>query len=107
MAEQSVVNAVRRFMRLANEAGINIERAILYGSHARGEANKWSDIDLIVISPEFEGGPDRRLIHKLWELSGLIDSRIEPVLCGEREWLEDDAQPILEIARQEGIVIRP
>ena len=32
-----------------------IEKAILFGSFARGEAQKDSDIDLILVSSEFEG----------------------------------------------------
>jgi len=32
-----------------------IEKAILFGSYARGEAKKDSDIDLILVSKEFEG----------------------------------------------------
>jgi len=31
--------------------------------------------------------------------------RIEPIACGEREWLEDDSRAIIEIARREGEVI--
>jgi uncharacterized protein len=33
------------------------ERIILFGSHARGDANRWSDIDLLVV---FENVQDRR-----------------------------------------------
>jgi hypothetical protein len=32
-----------------------VEAIVLFGSHARGEAREWSDIDLAVISPDFEG----------------------------------------------------
>lgn len=27
-------------------------RIVLFGSHARGEAGKWSDVDLLVVLPE-------------------------------------------------------
>ncbi len=32
-------------------------RVILFGSHARGEASPWSDVDLLVVLPE---APDKR-----------------------------------------------
>jgi hypothetical protein len=37
----------------------------------------------------------------LWRLAAQTDSRIEPIPCGERQWLEDDASAIIEIARRE------
>ena len=33
------------------------ERIILFGSHARGDATAWSDVDLLVVMPD---GTDRR-----------------------------------------------
>jgi hypothetical protein len=35
-------------------------------------------------------------------VAGRTDSRIEPIPCGERQWQEDGATPIVEIARREG-----
>lgn len=32
-----------------------IERAIVFGSVARGDAGKYSDVDIILVSKEFEG----------------------------------------------------
>ncbi len=102
MADESVELAVQHYLHAVNEAGIKVARAILFGSHARGDAGALSDIDLVVIAPEFDGVPDRRLVERLWELRAWTDSRIEPIACGEREWLSDEARPILEIARREG-----
>ena len=35
--------------------------AMLVGSHARGDFNLWSDIDVVLISEDPEGGPIERL----------------------------------------------
>ncbi len=43
--------------RIAEEFGP--ERIILFGSHARGDAGKYSDVDLLVIMP-FEGNSLRK-----------------------------------------------
>jgi predicted nucleotidyltransferase len=96
---------IRRYLDAARAAGIHVRRAVLFGSHARGQARPWSDIDLVVIAPELESPVDRRLVDKLWELRAWTDSRIEPVPCGEREWTTDQTRPILEIARREGVEI--
>ncbi|MDO8527555.1 MAG: nucleotidyltransferase domain-containing protein [Deltaproteobacteria bacterium] len=46
---------------------IRVERVILFGSYARGNPRPWSDIDLIVISPDFHGGTmeDHRLLARV------------------------------------------
>lgn len=105
MVEQPVVATVLRYLRGAREAGIDARRAVLIGSHARGAADEWSDIDIVVIAPELERPADHRLVAKLWELRATTDSRIEPIPCGEREWETDEGRPILEIARRQGVVI--
>jgi predicted nucleotidyltransferase len=36
------------------QARIRLEAVILYGSFAKGTAREWSDIDIAVVSPDFE-----------------------------------------------------
>ena len=49
---------------------------------------------------------DRKYLNLLWRLAGRIDSRIEPIPCGLRQWDEDDASAIIEIARRQGEILR-
>ena len=105
MVESEIVKKVKQYLASLPEAGINPTRAVLFGSFASGRANKWSDIDVVVIAPEFDNPKDRELLYALWRTTGLIDDRIEPIACGEKEWETDGGRPILEIARREGIVI--
>jgi len=96
---------VRRYLRAVRSVGIHARRAVLFGSYATNRQNEWSDIDLVVIAPELDGTPDRKVVSKLWELRATTDSHIEPIACGEQEWITDTSRSILEIARREGIVI--
>ncbi len=80
------------------------ERIVLFGSYARGRADEYSDIDLVVIAPEFDGSRELSLVKALWQATA-SDNRIEPIPCGEQEWETDQGRPILEIARREGIII--
>ena len=105
MVEQAVELAVRSYLAAVREAGIHATRAVVFGSYARGDADEWSDIDLVVIAPEFDAPSGAGLIDRLWILRAHTDSRIEPFACGEREWETDGARPIIEIARREGVVI--
>lgn len=106
MVSQSIETAVRQYLQAVAKAGIHSRRAMLFGSQAKGIADEWSDIDLIVIAPEFEPPTNSRLVDKLWELRATTDSRVEPIPCGEQEWETDQTRPILQIARREGIEIR-
>jgi predicted nucleotidyltransferase len=105
MVEQSTIEIVQRYLAALRAAGIRAQRAVLFGSFARGEATEWSDIDLIVIAPEFDGRKSIDLVKRLWVLTGEADNRIEPIPCGEREWETEGGRPILDIARNEGVQI--
>lgn len=61
------------------EKGIRVEAVVLYGSYANGEPHEWSDIDVAVISPDFEGIPmhERQSIISKLTYQGV--TRIEPI----------------------------
>jgi predicted nucleotidyltransferase len=96
---------VRVYLQAVNGSGIPVSFGVIFGSHTRGTANEQSDIDLLVISPRFDGKKDRSLVSLLWRLTVRNDHRLEPIAVGEREWREDDSRPIVEIARREGQVV--
>lgn len=102
MAERTILDVIQKYLNMIRQADIRVSRAILFGSHARGDAHSDSDIDVLVIAPEFDGPYDKRRVDLLWELRARSDSRIEPIPVGERQWQEDDASAIIEIARREG-----
>lgn len=102
MADETVEDLVRRYLRAVGEAGIPVRFGVLFGSRATGRAGDMSDIDVVVISPRFDDAHDRSDVALLWRLAARTDSRIEPVACGERQWNEDTSTPIIEAARQEG-----
>ena len=105
MVDDTILATVRQYLAGLPAMGIHPRRAILYGSFARGDAHEWSDIDLVVIAPEFDNECDASLAESLWGARAGVDIRIEPIPCGEREWETDGGRPILEIARREGIEI--
>ena len=105
MVESEVTAALRRYIEALDSCGFHASRLVVFGSFAREDAHEFSDIDLIVITPEFDGARERALVEKMWQATMSADNRIEPIPCGEREWETDQGRPILEIARREGIVI--
>jgi len=41
------------------EKNIRVEKVFVYGSYAHNRAHDYSDIDVAVVSPDFEGGTER------------------------------------------------
>jgi predicted nucleotidyltransferase len=105
MVESTVLGAIRRYLAALPDYGIHAQRVVLFGSFARNQAHQWSDIDLIVIAPEFDSDYTINMVRSLWLATEHADNRIEPIPCGEREWGQESGRPIIEIARREGIEI--
>ena len=107
MAPQVITEIVQDYLNLLPGAGIHPTGAILFGSQITGKADKWSDIDLIVIAPEFDGAPHYSVVDQLWRTTVHADNRIEPIACGTEEWQRETIRPIIDIARREGVMILP
>ena len=107
MVDESVVKTVQKYLQTLVESGITVRYVVVFGSHAGGHHNFWSDIDLLVVSPRFDGERKREDVNLLWRIAARVDSRIEPIAVGQRQFEEDDSSAIIEIARREGQVISP
>jgi predicted nucleotidyltransferase len=105
MADAAIITSIQRYLRKLSDAGIPVDFGVLFGSYAVGGATRDSDIDLIVVSSLFDNMKDRQWVHKLWHVAARTDSRIEPIACGQIQWLTDTAIPIIESARIDGITI--
>ena len=104
MSQTDAINILKSYLFLLNKSGIPIEKAYLYGSYARNEANKESDIDVMLISDYFDTN-DVYILSKPWNYTADIDYRIEPVSVSKKRYISDDVSPLLEIVRKEGIEI--
>ena len=102
MVDPAIVTVVQNYLRTLHNYGLEVRFGVVFGSWGHGKANEWSDIDLLVVSPRFDNLRNRQDVDLLWRLAARSDSRIEPIPCGERQWLEDNSSAIVEIARREG-----
>jgi len=102
MLEQSILKSVTAYVAAVRQSGISVDHAVVFGSQVSGHAHAWSEINLLVVSPQFDDMKDRSGINLLWRIAARVDSRIEPVACGSRQWRDDDSSAIIEIARQQG-----
>jgi predicted nucleotidyltransferase len=79
-AAHELVETVRKF--LTHVEGYRIERAVVFGSRVRGDALAHSDLDVILVSPDFAGlpFPDRASEIYRWYEAWPEDYPLE-VLC--------------------------
>ncbi len=84
----SIQASLDRFIALAQQ-WVEIESVYVYGSHAKGTATKWSDIDVAVISPAF--APDI-FQARVWllGLAAQVDDRIEPTPFTPQDFTPND-----------------
>lgn len=105
MVDQSVIKVVKKYLKTLSFRGIPVKAGVVFGSYATGRMHEWSDIDLLVISPRFDRKFKRTDIDKLWHVAAEVDSRIEPIAVGEKQYKENNSSFIIEIARREGQII--
>lgn len=79
-----------------------VQRVVVYGSRARGDATRYSDLDLYIELPTDVDLPLRKKIREIaWEVS--LDSGvvISTLVGGERL----KGQPILKAIQREGVTV--
>ncbi len=97
-----IVEKLKKFLSMISADGIQLERAILFGSYAKGTADKWSDIDVALVSKDFTGIGfyDRKRINPFIIK---VDSRIEPHPFRPEDFTRDN--PFLDQILKDAIEI--
>jgi len=55
VAQLPVISIVHQFAEAVKKQGVPLREVYLFGSYARGEQKEWSDIDVALVSDDFEG----------------------------------------------------
>ena len=94
---------VKRFINLIVKK-FNLKKIIIFGSFARGDYHKGSDLDLIIVGEFKERFIDR--IGKIIELND-SDLEIDVMVYTEEEFQKmiKERRPFIEQALEEGIVV--
>ena len=84
-----ILQIVNRYVAALEEHGIRLKAAVLFGSCASGKAHEWSDIDVALVSDDFQGDrfADREMIARP---TLDTDCRIEPLPYRSEDFTEDD-----------------
>jgi predicted nucleotidyltransferase len=76
MSRSEAKKIIKRYSDKLRSEGFDFEEIYFFGSHAQNKANKWSDIDVAVISDELKKNKEENYL-KLWDLRLDVDTRIE------------------------------
>ncbi|MCF6332201.1 MAG: nucleotidyltransferase domain-containing protein [Draconibacterium sp.] len=104
MAGKSIIELLQRYLQVLQEEGIIIEKAFLFGSYMWETETLESDIDLMLVSKQFDTSNDL-LFGKVWALTKKVNSKIEPYIVGASKFETDDVSPIIQIVKKEGFEI--
>jgi|SRR6266542_1917308 len=96
--------SISRFVELLGRR-IRVEAIVLYGSYANGEPNEDSDIDVAVISPDFEGVPMWRRQEIIAEPTLDRDRRLAPIGYPSSEYHNPGRQSFLGEIMRTGRVV--
>ncbi len=105
MVQKEIIEKLLEFNDVLKKNGIRVKKVILYGSHAKGEFHKDSDIDVAIVSPDFGKNRFEEGV-KLFEIAYKIDPRIEPVPVSLKSYKKDTWIPLIHEIRENGIEIK-
>ncbi len=72
---KNVIKQLKLFKRVVNKE-LTIKQLLLFGSMAKNKTHKWSDIDLVVVSPTFKHKKSFKRASRLydyWNLDYPVD----------------------------------
>ncbi len=104
MDRKSIIKILKQYTSLLIKEGIEIENAFLYGSYANATYTEDSDIDILIVSKQFDKENDY-LAGKIWALTRKVNTKIEPYIIGLNKFLKNETSPLIYSVKKEGYKI--
>lgn len=88
-ANRKIEQIIKSYIEQLERTGIHVQKAILFGSYAKGKNNEWSDIDLAIVSSDFIGNrfEDR---NKIRRITLRVNSDISPMPFRPEDFNDSD-----------------
>lgn len=100
-----IKNIIKEYKEELKRHNIRITKIILYGSYAKGTPKSYSDIDLVVVSPDLGRFPPLERQELLAELTMNIDAPLEIIGYTPQELKKSTNTIFGQIIRQTGKLI--
>ena len=105
MDKADLQRIIDQFAEALDRHGVHVLHVVLFGSQAAGTATEWSDIDLAVISRDFEGKNILERLELLAKAIADVWQPIEAIGFTPEEW-ELGESAMAQIAREGTAVYR-
>ncbi len=102
MAKAEVIELLKKYILILNNNGIAVYKAFLFGSYSTNTATDASDIDILIVSEKYDESDDEA-VGKIWKLTRLVNTKIEPFLIGKNKFINDENSPLIEQVKKLGI----
>ena len=102
MVPRHVTKTIRRFKEALSKNKFPACDVYLFGSYARGDARKDSDIDLCLVSPAFDKNKERYRMRATM-IAFDIDPKIEIVISSPEHFFHDELSPLFSHIRKEAL----
>ena len=104
MATTEVIELLKKYVLLLNTEGISVYKAYLFGSYSTNTASNNSDIDVMIVSDNYDENDDQAS-GKIWSLTRKLNTKIEPFLIGKKKFNDDNSSPMISMIKKHGIEI--
>jgi len=101
MSRVEAKKIIKKYAEKLKEENYPFFAIYLFGSHAKGKSNKWSDIDVAVVSDKLKKQRDLNRFL-LWKIRRDVDARIEPHGFTVEDFKEN-ADPMVSEIKKTGV----
>ena len=101
---KEIKGAVKNYVRrLSEQEKLPIDRVIIFGSHAKGKAHRFSDIDVCIISPRFKDAMKALEFLLIKRNDEDVKLGLEPVGFSNKDFQEGSS--LLQEIKRTGVVL--
>ena len=98
MGKKDVLDILKRFRAALESRQVRVDKVVLFGSWAKGTAREDSDIDVVVVSPDFSGKDLWSRARMLGPAAYEVFAPIQALALSPLEW-DGKTSTVCELAK--------
>lgn len=101
---KQITSIVRQYVKVVAKQ-YKVTKVILFGSYARGQAKAYSDIDLVIVSPDFRRKPEMKILENLSRMAAKVSSLLEVLAMTPEDLKSPDPRSFSYEVKKTGISV--